>query len=177
MQRLLAASALGLVLAVAGAGVFSSAVAKAPADTAASAQPAKVDPFRLVDADGHAHDLYRLKDAPAVVIVMYGADTKKTAPDIEKLKAAYAAKGVEFFMLDSAPGADRDAVAAEAKTLGLSMPVLMDDQQLVGEQIGASRSSEVFVLNPKTWAIAYQGALANGKKAYVADALDQVIAG
>src|SRR6185437_13495655 len=53
----------------------------------------------------------------------------------------------------------RDAVAAQAAKEGLSVPVLMDEQQLVGEQLGVQRDGEVFVINPKTWAVAYRGPL------------------
>ncbi|MEP7211399.1 MAG: hypothetical protein ABI740_11220, partial [Alphaproteobacteria bacterium] len=177
MRRIVTATAVGLVLALSGGIAINAAMAKAPAANTAASTPSKIDSFRLVDADGRAHDLYRLKDASAVVIVMHGSDLKKTAPEFEKLRAAYAAKGVEFFMLDSTLNANRDAVSAEAKTLGVSAPILMDDQQLVGEQIGATKSSEAFVINPKTWAIAYRGPIADGKKTYAANALDAVIAG
>jgi hypothetical protein len=146
------------------------------ADATATA-PTKIDSFRLVDANGRAHDLYRLKDASAVVIVMHGPDFKKTGPELEALRASYAAKGVEFFMLDSTLGANRDVVSAEAKKLNVNIPILMDDQQLVGEQIGAKKSSEAFVINPKTWAIAYRGPIAAGKKTYAANAIDALIAG
>jgi hypothetical protein len=176
MPRLLAATAVGLVLAV--AGIAGVAIANPPVPVATTAAvPAKVDPFRLVDAVGRAHDLYRLKDATAVVLVMHGADVSKTGAELEKLKAAYGDKGVEFFMLNSTLGADRDKVAAEARKIGLTVPVLMDDQQLVGEQLGATRSSEAFVLNPKTWAVAYHGAVSDGKKAYLADALEAAVNG
>ena len=33
----------------------------------------------------------------------------------------------------------------------------MDEQQLVGEQLGVKREGEVFVINPKTWTVAYRG--------------------
>src|SRR6185503_5428600 len=65
-----------------------------------------------------------------------------------------------------------EAVTAEANALNINMPVLMDDDQLVGEQLGVSKTSEVLVLDPKTWSIAYRGPLAGGEKA-----LDAVISG
>jgi hypothetical protein len=177
MRRIVTATAIGLALVASGAVALSAAVAKAPAKNAAATAPARIDSFRLVDADGRAHDLYRLKDASAVMIVMHGPDFKKTGPEVEALRAAYAAKGVEFFVLDSTLGANRDNVSAEAKKLNVNVPILMDDQQLVGEQIGATKSGEAFVINPQTWAIAYRGPIADGKKTYAANALDALIAG
>src|SRR5690349_14788528 len=108
MRRSLAltATAIGLVLAVAAGCAQDGAVSKAPAASVASATaaPTKADNFRLVDATGISHELYRLKDAPAVVLVTQAvgaADVKAMAPELEKARAAYGAKGVEFFMLNS----------------------------------------------------------------------------
>ncbi|HEV7693039.1 MAG TPA: hypothetical protein VGO52_19550, partial [Hyphomonadaceae bacterium] len=59
-SKILAASALGLALTVAGLAYAQQGGA------ATGAIAVKADNFRLVSADGFAHDLYRLKDAPAV---------------------------------------------------------------------------------------------------------------
>lgn len=184
-KRLLTATGIGLVLAVSSVGIHT---AMAKANDSAVVVAERADNFRLVDADGRAHELYRLKDASAVVFAttaLGAADMKKFAPEIEALKAAYADKGVEFLMLNATGKDDRDAVAAEAQELGLTIPVLMDDMQLVGGHLGVTKTSEVFVVNPKTWEVVYHGALnrtlAEGKKpkgkTYAADAIDAVIAG
>src|SRR5579862_2869834 len=63
---------------------------------AAPMAPAKVDNFMLVDADMEAHELYRLADAKAVVIVTQAngdAVMRGEAPALKSLKAAYGAKG------------------------------------------------------------------------------------
>lgn len=145
--------------------------AQAAAETSV-ATPAKIDNFRLVTADGYARELYRLKDASAIVIVMHGvgsAEVAKAAPELAKLQAAFASKGVEFMMLNSNPGETREAMLADAQKLSISMPILHDDLQLVGEQIGATRVSETFVIDPKTWKIAYHGPLSADAIAAVVD--------
>ena len=58
----------------------------------------------LVDPDLEAHELYRMADAKAVVLVTQSngdAVMRGQAPALKALKAAYAAKGVEFMMLNS----------------------------------------------------------------------------
>jgi hypothetical protein len=60
--------------------------------------------------------------------------------------------------------------------------VVQDDMQFVGEQLGASRSGEVYVVDPKTWKVAYRGPLnanfADGAaKTSAADAIDAVMKG
>jgi hypothetical protein len=143
---------------------------------AATAPMAKatVDNFMLVDADMEAHELYRLADAKAIVIVTQAngdAVMRAEAPALKALKAAYADKGVEFMMLNSNLKDTREAILAEARKAGYDTPILMDSFQLVGESLGVTRSAEVLVVNPKTWTVAYRGALADGSAAKALDAL------
>ena len=145
-----------------GSGV-AAAAAMAPAIT-----PAKVDNFMLVDADMEAHELYRLADAKAVVIVTQAngdAAVRGLAPALRTLKAAYASKGVEFVMLNSSLKDSREAILAEQVKAGFDTPILMDANQLVGESLGVTRSAEVLVVDPKTWTVAYRGTLGGAGQA------------
>jgi hypothetical protein len=170
MKRHVTLTAIGLVLALGAAScaqpgdmVAANDVAIAVQDQAPMAEvAARIDNFRLVSADGYARELYRLKDAPAVVVVMHAAgspDTAAVAPKLEALKAEWGPKGVEFMMLNSSPNEKREAILADAAKNGITVPVLQDDLQLVGGQIGASRVAQAFVVDPKTWKIAYSGPL------------------
>jgi len=175
MSRLLTATALGLVLAITASCAQQAGLTETAVAAPVAATPSKVDNFRLVTAEGRAIDLYRMKDAPAIVMIMQGVDAPdfaKAAPEVAKIKAAFAGKGVEFMLVNSNPNVTREAAAANAKALGLDMPVVMDDAQLVGAQIGATHAGQVFVVNPKTWAIAYQGPVSKAS-----DALSAVVAG
>jgi hypothetical protein len=96
---------------------------------------------------------------------------------------------VLFYMLDSNLADSRDAVAAEAKAQGLTIPILIDEQQLVGEQLGVAKEGEVYVIDPKTWRVAYRGALdarftgaspnlkAKPAKNFTSDAIEAVLTG
>lgn len=181
MKRHFTLTAVGLVLALGAAScaqpgdiLAANDVAIAVQDQAPMAEVAsRIDNFRLVSADGYARELYRLKDAPAVVVVMHAAgspDTAAVAPKLEALKAEWAPKGVEFMMLNSNPNDKREAILADAAKNGITVPVLQDDLQLVGGQIGASRVAQAFVVDPKTWKIAYSGPL-------TADPIKQLVEG
>jgi mono/diheme cytochrome c family protein len=186
--------------AVALAGVAATALVGVAAfgqtDRAASALtqvkvPEKVDNYRLVDQNSKAQELYYNKNAAAVVIVSWanGAFSNDTASAVEALKAKYAGKNVRFFMLDSTLSDNRDAIIAAAAKASLSIPVMLDDNQLIGESLGVSKVGEAFVIDPKTWKVAYHGPIddrfaarapkpkAAVKNAYVANALDAMIAG
>ncbi len=147
------------------------------AGSGAHASPAavKADNFMLADQNFLAHDLYRMRDAKAVVLITYAAGSpavKADAAAYATLNATYAPKGVEVRMLDSTPADDRRAVIAETTAWKLDVPVLFDTNQLVGEQLGVTRTAEVIVLDPKSWRIVYRGPVASAPQA-----LDQLIAG
>jgi hypothetical protein len=179
MRRLLIPSLCVLTLAV-SAGSVAIAAARA-ATPVASPSAGQVDNFRLVTASGRSEDLYRYQDAKAVVIVMHAVgspEIRKIAPALAGLDAKYAPTGVKVMLLNSTAKDSRAAVLAEAKALSLNLPVLMDDNLLAGDQLGATRVSEVFVIDPRGWRVAYRGPLADPAKGNLAaEAVDALIAG
>jgi AhpC/TSA family len=191
MRTALMASVMGAAFLAAGVVGVQAIAAPAPALTVAV--PEKVDNFQLTDQTRLAHELYYFKDATAVVLMSETNGSKLSrdaAAELEKLQAAYKSKGVLFYMLNSNLGDSRDATASEAKAQGYDVPVLMDEYQLVGEQLGVQREGEVFVIDiKKGYKVAYHGPLDNRfetsspntkmavKTAYTANALDAVLGG
>jgi len=162
-----AVSGLTLVAAAAPRG--------AHADAPAAQLPQHVDDFQLTDQTRTAQRLYYYGYAPAIVLMSEsneGPVSRAAAPALDKLAAAYKARGVVFFMINSNLADSREATAAWAGERHLTVPILMDEQQLVGESLGVQREGEVFVLDPKTWSVAYHGPLADAPAA-----LDAVLAG
>ena len=171
---------------------LNSATPTAAVETAAApATPATIDNFMLADANYMGHELYREGgDAKAIVIItqMNGCPiVRNLAPALKALEAKYGPQGVKFLMLNSSVQDSRDAILAEAKEYGIDIPILMDANQLVGEQLGVSRTAEFFVVDPKTWKIAYHGPMderldygtqkASAEHPWAADAIEAVLAG
>src|ERR1700735_1235177 len=70
----------------------TSALAHTSGVAATAAMPTRVDNFMLVDQNLEAHELSRLADAPAVVLVTQqngDAVVQKLAPQINKIAADY----------------------------------------------------------------------------------------
>ncbi|MBS0333692.1 MAG: redoxin domain-containing protein, partial [Proteobacteria bacterium] len=135
----------------------------------------RVDNFMLVDQNLEAHELYRLADAPAIVLVTQqngDAVVQKLAPQINKIAADYGAKRVEFMMINSSLKDSMESIQAEATKAGYKVPVLMDDKQIIGESLGVTRSAEALVINPKTWTVTYRGAVSG-----LPGALDDLLGG
>jgi hypothetical protein len=163
------------LLAAVAASVTLAGLSLQAADTG-QATPQRVDDFQLTAHNLTAERLYYYGYAPAIVVMSQANGTavsRQAAAGLEKLAAGYRPKGVVFFRLDSKLSDSRDAVAAEEKKQGFTIPVLMDEQQLVGEQLHVSREAEVFVIDPKTWTVAYRGPL----DADAAKAIDGLAAG
>jgi len=152
--------------------------------------PATVDDFRLTDQTLHSHELRQLADASAIVLITQENSCpviRNTATAVKALQHDYASKGVEIFMLNSTPTDQREAIRAEAEAYGYDQPILMDSNQLVGEQLGVTRTAEAIVIDPKTWTIVYRGPIddrvtyerqkAGAEHTWAKDALDSLLAG
>jgi peroxiredoxin len=134
--------------------------------------------FTLTDQTGVGHTLYYHAHQPAVVIVTAAVGdpaSQRAIAALAKVKAAFAGKNVEFLLLDSKAGDTREAIdAAGAK---LDIPLLADELQLVGRSLGVTSTAEAFVIDTKTWLVAYHGPVEGAGKANLADALAAVVAG
>jgi hypothetical protein len=157
---------------------------------AATPMPMKIDNFMLADETLMGHELYRLADAKAIVLITQGNGcpiSRNLAPRVRELKAKYAPQGVEFLMLNSNLQDRREDVIEESKEFNFGVPVLMDVNQLVGEQLGVTRTGEFFVIDPKTWKVVYRGPLddrldygtqkAVATHTWAADAIEAQLAG
>ncbi len=80
-----------------------------PSTSGPVAIPSKVDNFQLTDQTRLAHELSYFKAAPAIVVMSQVNGSKlsaEAAGELQKLAAAYKAKGVLFYMMNSNLGRD-----------------------------------------------------------------------
>jgi peroxiredoxin len=158
--------------------------------TAFAAEPGqKVDNFRLVDQLGQSHALYDLADKKAVVIMVQGNGcpiVRQAVPALAEVRSKYREQDVEFLLLNSNLQDKRELVAKEAAEFKIDFPILVDETQRVGEALGVVRTSEVFVIEPKSWKLAYRGPMDDrlsyerqrpATHHYLTDALDALVAG
>ena len=157
---------------------------------AATALAERAENFTLRDQDGVAHELYGLKDAEAVVIMIQGNGcpiVRNAWPVYRQLRETYRAKGVEFLLLNSNLQDDATSVRREAATFKMDAPILLDEKQSVGDSLNLIRTAEVLLIEPGTWEIVYRGPLDDrltyeaqkpaATEHYLQDALDAVLAG
>ncbi len=150
----------------------------------------KVDDFQFLDHEGMAHQLYYHSDAPAIVIMSQGNGcpiVRNALPMLRQVRDKYEQKGIPFFLLNSNLQDNRESIAAEAAEFGFDMPVLVDENQLVGEALKVTRTAEIYVIEPKSRRVVYHGPVddrltyqvqrAEAKHTYLTDALDALLSG
>lgn len=157
--RTLLASVAALSLAAIGVAAYGQI--SGANMVAAQVKPAdRADDFRLTDQNSRGYLLSYYKFAPAIVIVSHtvgSSDLSEAALRIRTLAASLKDSDAQLFLMNATPGVTREAIAADMKALGLDLPVLIDDTQLVSESLGISHAAQALVIDPKTWKIVYSG--------------------
>ena len=152
----------------------------------------KVPDFTLKDYRGHSVSLDTAAKGKPVVLAFLGTECplcKIYATRLNELAKEYEAKGVVF--LGVAPNRQDSVteIASYARVHEISFPIVKDLNQVLADQVGATRTPEVVVLD-KEHAVRYRGRIddqygfksnANYQKASpseknLADALDAVLA-
>lgn len=148
-----------------------------------------VENFQLRDDSGKTHELYQSAGHKAVVLMIQGNGcpiVRQAIPALREIRDQYQAKGVEFLLLNSNLQDSSESIARESKEFGFDLPILVDSKQAVGEALGVQRTSEVFVIDPKSWKLVYRGPIDDrlsyerqrpATNLYLKDALDAIVAG
>ncbi|MBC52439.1 MAG: hypothetical protein CMQ34_01235 [Gammaproteobacteria bacterium] len=135
----------------------------------------RVGDFALLDQDGRFHHMawYDNNKAVAFLVQANGdAATRESLASFNALKEQYASQNIVFMMINPL-GEPRATVKADAERLGIDIPVLIDDAQIISEAMGIDKTGEAFVYDPKSFRVIYRGpadqSLANALAAVVAD--------
>jgi peroxiredoxin len=151
---------------------------------------AEVEDFALLDQHGVFQRLTAYRDAKLVVLftTQVGCPiVRASAAEVQRLATLYAPQGVRFLLLDAGSDDARADIAAEALSLGLTIPIAHDESQLVCEGLKATRTAEAIVVRTKDWTIAWRGPLDDrvgyetqkdaASRHWLVEALDAVLAG
>jgi len=149
-----------------------------------------VQNFTLTDQNNVSHELYKYADKKAVVLFVQGNGcpiVRNALHTYIDLREQYQGKNIAFLMINSNLQDNQQRIAKEAAEFKIDFPIMVDENQSVGEALKFERTADVFVINPQGWRIEYRGALDDrlgyetqkieASHNYVADALDAVLAG
>jgi thiol-disulfide isomerase/thioredoxin len=130
------------------------------------------------------------RSRPATVLLFIAPEcpiSNGYAPELRRISEKYSPRGAAFFAVHSDPTVTRDAAAKHAAEYNLPFPVLLDPEQKLTRQVGATVTPEAAVLDP-TGTVRYLGRIDDlyysfGRRRTMptsrelVDALDAVLAG
>jgi hypothetical protein len=140
----------------------ASLVLAAQAHASTQAGPTVVGDFGLIDHQGAQHQLTRLGNNKAVVIITQAnscQDNIAQLPKYKLLRTLWEKKGVKFLMLNAAQDETFDSVRRTASIYDIDFPILKDESQLVAESLNISKAGEIIVVNPTSMRMMYRGPL------------------
>ena len=149
----------------------------------------KVASFKLRDYRGAESSLDQFAAKKAVVLAFVGCEcpvAKLYGPRLAKLAKDYEAKGVQFLGIDANQQDGVSQIAGFATDAGIEFPILKDVNNVLADQLGVQRTTEVLVLDAER-IIRYRGRIddqynvgisrTKSTQNDLATALDELLAG
>jgi peroxiredoxin len=128
--------------------------------------------FQLPDTEGVRHTPAEFRQSKAVVFAFLSTVcpiANGYAPELARIYAAYAPRGVAFYAVQSDPEV---SAGKDARQWGLPFPVLVDRRRQLARLAGVASTPEVAVLSP-AGKLLYRGLVG----ARLGPTLDQILAG
>ena len=143
----------------------------------------------LTDLDGGPQSLRKIVGGKPAVIALVSTScpvSKRTTPVLARLESEYRAKGVAFVLIAQNTTDSASDLRAALKAAGLTAPCLRDPQQTFLKTLGATASTDTFLLDGAHTLI-YRGAIDDQyglgysldapRHRYLANAVDALLAG
>ena len=155
-----------------------------------SEQNINVSDFGLNDHQGNFHHFSYYDNYKGIVLFVQGNAcpiVRNAIQDFQAINDKYASKGIKFLMINANLQDNREKIREEAKTFGIQLPILIDDQQLVAKMLNLRVTAEVLLIDMESSQVRYRGAISDrlgyetqkqqAQNTYLADALDHFLSG
>lgn len=119
--------------------------------------------FGLIDHRGDSHRIYYFdgdKETKAIALFVHGNGcplVRKRIPQLETMAETLSAEGIRLMLINSNFQDTRDEIAEEAREFSIDLPILIDDDQLVGEMLGLTRTAEIILIDTESWKMVFRG--------------------
>ncbi|HJZ95946.1 MAG TPA: thioredoxin family protein [Candidatus Solibacter sp.] len=151
---------------------------------------ASLPQFQLRDTTGATHSVSEWTSHKAVVLFFVTTDCpigNSYVPEMNRLREAYASRGVAFYAVQADPSVRDADVAKYAKDYRYSFPLLFDREQILVRHANATITPQAAILSPEG-KVLYLGPIDNrvvdfGKsrpratESFLRDDLDAILAG
>jgi Peroxiredoxin len=108
--------------------------------------------FQLRDTTGANHSVSEWASHKAVVIFFVTTDCpigNSYVPEMNRLREAYASRGVAFYAVQADPSVRDADVAKYAKDYRYSFPMLLDSEQILVRHVNATITPQAAILSPE----------------------------
>jgi peroxiredoxin len=156
-------------------------------DTPTPKQPGeKINDFTLKGIDGNSYTLSEVKNSKAVVVIFWSTTCPNVQPyndRVSEMTKEYGNKGITIWAINSNNSESLDEVKAHAEKNNYPFPMLKDENNVVADYFGATRTPEVFVMDPSSRTILYHGRIDDNRDASkvttndLRNALDEIAGG
>jgi peroxiredoxin len=149
----------------------------------------KTENFTLNDFYGKSYSLADFKDKKLVVLAFLGTEcplARQYGEPLGEMSKKYADKGVQFLGVNSNRQDTITEIASYARVRKIDFPILKDLNNKVADQIGATRTPEIFLLDQDR-VVRYHGRIDNqfgigyvkktASETYLKTAIDELLAG
>lgn len=125
----------------------------------------KVENFTLPDCNGNEHSLSDYKDSEAIVIMFIATEcpvSNDYNSRMESIYSEYSEKGIAFLGINSNKAESVERTKEHADENGLTFTILKDNNNVVADEMDASVTPEVYVVNGE-FEILYHGRIDNSR--------------
>lgn len=126
---------------------------------------ATINEFTLPDTDGKSHSLASLKGKNGTVLMFISVQcpiSNAYNERMEKLAQDYKARGINVVGINSNVTEPPESVKAHAATNKLTFVILKDNGNKIADALGATKTPEVYFLDPSN-KLLYHGRIDNNK--------------
>jgi len=147
--------------------------------------PDKIKNFTLPDFNGKEHSLSDYKNSKATVIIFVATEcpvSNAYNTRMEDLFKEYGSKGISFLGINSNKAESSEKIKEHAEENGLTFTILKDKNNVVADELDASVTPEVYVVNG-SYDVLYHGRIDNSKNEEdvvtqdLKNALDEILSG
>ncbi len=120
-----------------------------------------VEDLPLKDTHGREASLGSFKDAKAVVVAMFSTScpiSGKLAPELARIEKDYASKNVRLLLVSPMAGDTTEKITGFSAAHSLTSPVVQDAKGALATALGATTTTEVFVIDASR-TLVYRGAI------------------
>lgn len=144
-----------------------------------------VNNFSLPDLEGKSHSLTDYKSSKAIVLMFISTECPVSNAYNSRMAAianSYKEKGITFIGVNSNKAEDISSIKSHAKSNGLDFTILKDEGNKVADQLSASFTPEVYVLDGNL-KLLYHGRIDDKRREEevttkdLSNALDEILAG